>query len=189
MLGQVPPQNVPSWQDPSGQRCPACRPRRTPAVGLLPTGPLQCHLRRTSISARLPRTLSAARIGTVGGADRNGQFVDSMLEFFLRDNEAPRPVPVHQFDDFLRRMGRPRTAHADEVDIREKGLNGWLLVVPQQGPAGAGAPHGRHHAGFHEAAGNRVIAGGPQENDAEALPDGKSGSKAERGHQSLKFGS
>ena len=86
-------------------------------------------------------------------------------------------------------MGRSRTAHADEVDVLEEGLKGWLLVVPQQGPAGPGTPHGRHHAGFHKAAGNRVIARGPQENDAEALADGNSGSKAERSHQSLKFGS
>ena len=73
--------------------------------------------------------------GTVGGADRNRQFVDPMLELFLRHNESPRPVAVHQFDDFLRRVGRPRAAYANEVDVRKEGLNGGLLLVPQQGPA------------------------------------------------------
>ena len=40
--------------------------------------------------------------GSFSAADGNGQFADSMLEFFLREDEAPRPVPVHQFGDFLR---------------------------------------------------------------------------------------
>ena len=45
--------------------------------------------------------------GSFSVAHRNGQLVDSVLEFFLRDNEAPRPVPVHQFGDFLRSNGPP----------------------------------------------------------------------------------
>ena len=72
-------------------------------------------------------------------------------------------------------MGRPRTAHPNEVDVLKERLNGRLLLVPQQRPAGPGAPHRCHHAGFDEAAGNRVLAGGPQENDADALADGNPG--------------